>query len=51
VPAPAIAAGVAVIFFGVVGFAKVSGHWNGSVPEDLFFQLIPNAASYSHPGR
>ena len=51
VPAPAIAAGVAVIFFGVVGFANVSGHWNGSVPEDLFFQLIPNAASYSHPGR
>jgi polyferredoxin len=51
VPAPATAAGVAVVFFGVVGLAKASGSWNGAVPEHLFFQLIPNAATYAHPGR
>jgi polyferredoxin len=47
--APAIAAGVAVIFLLVVGYAKTSGHWNRGVPEHLFFDLIPKAASFAHP--
>ena len=49
VPAAAIAWGVSAMFLVVVGYAKVSGHWNGSVPEELFFELIPNAAAYAHP--
>ncbi len=47
--APAIAIGVALLFLMVVGYAKTSGHWKGNTPEALFFELIPKAASLSHP--
>ena len=49
--APQIAAGVAAIFLVIVGYAKASGHWSGNVSEEVFFHLIPNAASFSHPPR
>jgi polyferredoxin len=49
VPALAIAAGVAFIFLFVVGYAKTMGYWDGRVPEHVFFDLIPNAASLAHP--
>jgi polyferredoxin len=49
VPGWAMAAGVAVIFIGVVGFAKVMGYWEPSLPEQVFFDLIPRAASFAHP--
>ena len=48
-PAMTIAAGVAVIFLLVVGYAKTAGHWDGKVPEHVFFELIPNADTYAHP--
>jgi polyferredoxin len=48
-PAAVIAAGVATIFLLVVGYARTSGHWNGTVPEHVFFELIPNAKSLAHP--
>lgn len=44
-----IAIGLATILLVVIGYARLSGHWNGSTPEHVFFQLIPNAASFSHP--
>jgi hypothetical protein len=47
--AGAIAAGVVMVFLLVVGYAKTSGHWNGKVPEHVFFELIPNAKSLGHP--
>ena len=49
VTAPRIALGVAAIFLVAVGYAKLSGHWRGNTPEEVFFQLIPNASSFSHP--
>jgi polyferredoxin len=49
VTAPRIAIGVAAILFVVIGYARVSGHWHGNTPEHLFFQLIPNASTFSHP--
>lgn len=49
VTAPRIALGVAAFFLVAVGYAKLSGHWRGNTPEEVFFQLIPNASSYSHP--
>ena len=49
IPALAIAAGVALIFITVVGTAKTMGYWEGRVPEHVFFELIPNAASFAHP--
>lgn len=49
VPAGLIAAGIAAIFLIVVGYAKATGSWEGRVPEHVFFELIPNAASFAHP--
>jgi polyferredoxin len=46
----AVAAGIAILFFGLVGYAKLSGHWNTKLPRDVYMQLIPNANEASHPG-
>src|SRR5579875_697035 len=48
-PAWAMAAGIALLFIGLVGFAKITGHWNSPVPDSLYQQLVPNANSASHP--
>lgn len=44
-----IAAGVAAIFFGLVGYARVSGHWHSNVPNSVYERLIPNADEFTHP--
>jgi len=49
-PAWAMAAGVAVLFFGIVGFAKTAGYWNGAVPDYVYRQLVPHANEVDHPG-
>jgi len=49
-PAWAMAAGIAVLFVGVVGFAKTAGYWNGDVPDYVYRQLVPQANGVSHPG-
>jgi energy-converting hydrogenase Eha subunit A len=48
-PSAVIAVGVAAIFVLIVGYAKAAGHWNGAVAEDVFFELIPQAAVFAHP--
>jgi len=49
VPAWAMAAGVAVVFCGVVGYAKLSGHWKTYVPDHVYQVLVPAADQVSHP--
>lgn len=49
VPAWAIAAMIAVLFFGIVGWAQATGHWNTTVPAQVYFELIPRAQELSHP--
>ena len=49
VPVWAMAAGIAILFFGIVGFAKTSGYWDTQVPHALYQQLIPHADEASHP--
>lgn len=46
----AVAAGIAILFFGLVGYAKLAGHWDTKIPRDVYMQLIPNANEASHPG-
>lgn len=46
----AVAAGIAILFFGLVGYAKFRGHWDTKIPRDVYMQLIPNANEASHPG-
>jgi len=49
VPAWAIATGVAVIFLGVVLYARITGHWQTDLPQDVFRALVPHANEFSHP--
>ena len=49
VPAWVVAAGIGLIFGGVVGYAKASHHWKTAVPEGVYQQLIPQATQVSHP--
>jgi polyferredoxin len=48
-PTWAFAAGVAVLFFGIVGFAQVEGYWKSDVPQAVYKQLVPHANEASHP--
>ena len=49
VPAWAIAAGVAVLFLGVCGYAQWSGHWRTDLPSQVYENLIPHANEFTHP--
>ena len=49
IPAWTVAAGVAVIFAGLVGYAKLSGHWDTHLPSQVYFQLVPAANQQQHP--
>ncbi len=49
VPAWAVAAGIAVIFLGTVGYAKWQGYWRTDVPSQLYFELVPRANQFAHP--
>ena len=48
-PAWAMAAGIAVLFLGVAGFAKATGHWNSPVSDAVYQRLVPNADQAAHP--
>jgi hypothetical protein len=48
-PTWAFAAGVAVVFFGLIGFAKVESCWNSDIPHAVYQQLVPHANEASHP--
>ncbi len=49
IPAWAMAAGIAIIFSGLVGYAKISGHWETHLPKQLYLQLVPSANEQQHP--
>ncbi len=48
-PAWAMAAGIAVLFFGIVGYAKTAGYWDGNLPDYVYRQLVPQANAIEHP--
>lgn len=45
----AIGAALALLFFGFVGMAKVTGHWHTPIPDDVYQRLIPHAGEFGHP--
>jgi polyferredoxin len=49
VPAWAVAAGIAVLFLGIVGFAKAASSWNSPIPAGTYQQLVPHASEARHP--
>jgi polyferredoxin len=49
VPAWSVAAGIAIIFFGLVGYARLSDHWQTHLPQEVFLRLVPAANEQQHP--
>jgi polyferredoxin len=45
----AMAAGIAVLFFAIIGFAKTAGYWKSDVPAAVYRQLVPHANEAQHP--
>lgn len=41
---------LAVLFFGGVSLARITGHWQTNVSDDVYRQLIPQADEQTHPG-
>jgi NAD-dependent dihydropyrimidine dehydrogenase PreA subunit len=45
----AVAAAILIVFLGVVGYARVAGYWHTSLPDSLYFDLVPRASEFAHP--
>jgi polyferredoxin len=45
-----VAACIVAVFLGLVGYARISGHWQTRVPNAIYLRLVPNADAESHPG-
>jgi polyferredoxin len=43
-----VAAVLALIFFGLVGVARATGHWQTNIPRDVYMQLVPHANEFGH---
>jgi polyferredoxin len=50
IPAWGVAAGVVLLFLGLVGHAKLPGRWNTKLSKQVYLQLVSSAAEQSHPG-
>jgi ferredoxin len=48
-PAWAIAAGMAVLFAGITGYAQHAGYWRTDLPSRVLFDLVPRAQEFMHP--
>jgi polyferredoxin len=43
-----VAALLALLFFGLIGAARVTGHWQTNIPRELYMRLVPDAGNYDH---
>jgi polyferredoxin len=43
-----VAAVLALVFFGLIGAARATGHWQTDIPRDVYMQLVPHADDYGH---
>ena len=48
-PAWALAAGIALLFFGIIGYAKITRSWISDIPAQVYTSLVPRADQASHP--
>jgi len=49
IPVWGMAAGIAIVACSLVGYAKMSGHWETLLSKQLYFQLVPAANQQQHP--
>lgn len=40
---------VLALFFGIIGVAKLTGHWRSNVTYEEYKTIVPKAADYEHP--
>jgi polyferredoxin len=43
-----VAAILTIIFCGLIGMARATGHWQTHVSRDMYMQLVPHADEYGH---
>lgn len=43
-----VAAVLAVFFFGLIGAARMTGHWQTNLSREMYMQLVPNAENVDH---
>jgi polyferredoxin len=43
-----VAAVLVVVFFGLIGAARVTGHWRTNIARDVYMDLVPNADRLDH---
>jgi ferredoxin len=46
----AVAGLMACIFFGLIFYAKATGHWQTNLPREVYLELVPHANEAAHPG-
>lgn len=44
-----LAAAICIIFFRIIGCARLAGYWHTNLPEAMYFELIPRAGEFAHP--
>lgn len=45
-----VAAVLALVFFGLIGVAQATGHWQTNIPRAVYMHLVPHADDYGHQG-
>jgi polyferredoxin len=45
----AVAAGILIVFLGIVAYARLTGYWHTEIPDAMYFELIPRAKEFGHP--
>lgn len=48
--AAAVDVALAIVFFGLVFAAKASGHWQTTLPREIYMDLVSHASETRHPG-
>jgi polyferredoxin len=43
-----VAAVLALVFLGLIGTARATGHWQTKIPREIYMQLVPNAENFDH---
>ena len=49
IPTWAVAATIAALFLGIVGYAQLTGGWHSNVPDAVYRELVPAADGFAHP--
>jgi hypothetical protein len=44
------ASGCGCIFFGIILYARATGHWQTNLPRAVYMDLVPHANDATHPG-